>query len=477
MNPPDPESRTDTSVSGMRPDPPVLVGGPPSCGSTLFSTMLDAHPYMCCGPEMNFLSHPVFWKAQGEEWRSAMRIMLQPPDERPDRWTLIMRGYSPYQSINWNNIGWYGWSKSQLAEIIEACDDGPSFLADFCDPVLAKQNVRRWAEKSPPNLYAIPAFLNRYPESRSIVMVRDGRDVVASLKRRGFPVGYAGAVWLIETAMTVGVSQHDHVLLIKYEDLIHNTAQTLDRVQDFLDLPRSTDQMLQYRKFSERIACDESLDVQTWKVTPREDISLKAIGTWRDELDRSELCLLEGLRIEPRRTFSCAYPPLADYESYTFGRLLEQLEYGSTEADCLGEDANAMLRLLWEEGSVIEQLASPKRFHLAHTCSETVESFDPNTSANVLRLAGCIRSEMNVRLKDQQQELARLDRNLTAVRNQLVVRYDALRDEVRRLHSPIVKQIEQLQSKLREMERRKTERRLSFRIRRIVKRLINRGDR
>jgi len=62
---------------------PILVGSAPSCGSTLFSTMLDAHPQVVCGPELNLVSHPVFWAAQGEDWHGSIHRWLARPVAPP----------------------------------------------------------------------------------------------------------------------------------------------------------------------------------------------------------------------------------------------------------------------------------------------------------------------------------------------------------------------------------------------------------
>ena len=71
-----------------------------------------------------------------------------------------------------------------------------------------RRGKRFWAEKSPPNLYSMPLFLERYPEGKAIVMVRDGRDVVCSLLKRGFRLCEACGIWLFEAALSLLLGEH-----------------------------------------------------------------------------------------------------------------------------------------------------------------------------------------------------------------------------------------------------------------------------
>ena len=45
-------------------------------------------------------------------------------------------------------------------------------------------NKKLWIEKTPPHIFQIQKFLKYRPQSQFILMLRDGRDVVCSLKYR-----------------------------------------------------------------------------------------------------------------------------------------------------------------------------------------------------------------------------------------------------------------------------------------------------
>ena len=71
-----------------------------------------------------------------------------------------------------------------------------------------RRGKRFWAEKSPPNLYAMPLFLQRYPQGKAVVMAATGDDVVCSLLQRGFTLCEACSIWLVETALSLMLREH-----------------------------------------------------------------------------------------------------------------------------------------------------------------------------------------------------------------------------------------------------------------------------
>lgn len=111
----------------------------------------------------------------------------------------------------------------------------------------------RWAEKTPPHIFQIHRFLALRPKSQIVIILRDGRDVVCSLKPR---VGYGAFEdrldrWIYDNMAGLPYWHHSQVTVVKYEDLVSNTKTTLRDLCKFLGEEYSP-QLLEYHKVEHR---------------------------------------------------------------------------------------------------------------------------------------------------------------------------------------------------------------------------------
>jgi hypothetical protein len=99
------------------------------------------------------------------------------------------------------------------------------------------QNNRknRWIEKTPEHIHCLDRILENYKTAKIIIMIRDGRDVVASLYARiDYSLKEAVDRWIKDNTIALNFTDHPRVLLIKYEDLILNFENIAIRVFDFI---------------------------------------------------------------------------------------------------------------------------------------------------------------------------------------------------------------------------------------------------
>lgn len=94
-----------------------------------------------------------------------------------------------------------------------------------------------WIEKTPPHIFQIHRFLAFRPQSRILLILRDGRDVVCSLKlREGYlPVQDRLERWIYDNLAAQSYWQHPNLHVVKYEKLIENPEGTLRDICAFLD--------------------------------------------------------------------------------------------------------------------------------------------------------------------------------------------------------------------------------------------------
>jgi tetratricopeptide (TPR) repeat protein len=156
----------------------------------------------------------------------------------------------------------------------------------------------RWAEKTPPHIFQIHRFLAFRPQARFILMVRDGRDVVCSLK---FRRGYEGLDdrldrWIYDNLAGQTYWRHPQVQVIKYEDLVTNTEATLHDLCHFLGEDYSP-YMLDYHKterrwYSDRIEKPAAIKTPTDHITNRNWQINQPIfdgrGRWQAEMTEAD---------------------------------------------------------------------------------------------------------------------------------------------------------------------------------------------
>ncbi len=273
----------------MTVDAPILIGSPPSSGSTLLSVMLDAHPDVACGPELCILGHPLLYRDFDLFRRLAIGIYLSGGFTSRDTFCNVSAGLSPYAFAYDDNFSFYGFDQGQVVEIFQRNRNVDDFLSDLFGPLLKLEGKRRFAEKSPTNIYAVPEFLDALPAGRAICLIRDPLDQIWSLKRRGFSFGRALSIWLVETAICLEHAKLDRVMLVRFEELVRTPEKICEDIEHFLGMTPAVGQMLDYVNRSKRVKVDSSIGLASWSHNPREALSSGSIGNGRPNLQPQEI--------------------------------------------------------------------------------------------------------------------------------------------------------------------------------------------
>jgi tetratricopeptide (TPR) repeat protein len=121
------------------------------------------------------------------------------------------------------------------------------------DVATKEAGKERWVEKTPPHLFQIHRFLAMRPGSRFIIMLRDGRDVVCSLKHREGYLSVKDRVerWIYDNMAAESFRGHPQVTFVKYEELVGDTENTLRQLCDFLD-EQFTESLLRFHETPRR---------------------------------------------------------------------------------------------------------------------------------------------------------------------------------------------------------------------------------
>jgi hypothetical protein len=191
--------------------PPFFVMGAPRSGTTYLVEVLNRHERVLMTNELRLMTF-------------LNRVLNRLPQ---DKW-ILMNG-----------------RKSFLEHLKQ---EVPVMVERYYESLGASEDTR-WGDKHPH--YADPRtdpecldlINDLFPESQFINLVRDGREVVASLMAKGWAdLGEAMDVWSRHVKHADDFGRHlasDRFLTVRYEMLVNRPYETIDEVLRFLRIPAS----------------------------------------------------------------------------------------------------------------------------------------------------------------------------------------------------------------------------------------------
>lgn len=99
-----------------------------------------------------------------------------------------------------------------------------------------KNGKDRWIEKTPKHIKYIGRILSIFPNANIIVMQRDGRDVVVSIRKRFGDSKLGVNRWIEDNLASLKFKDDERVHFVKLEDLTENPEQVLRKVCNKINL-------------------------------------------------------------------------------------------------------------------------------------------------------------------------------------------------------------------------------------------------
>lgn len=235
---------------------PIFVGGCPRSGTTLVRAILDSHPSIVCGPELR--AFPALAGLSAD----MRRVMGE---------TLRAHYHLPADRLD-----------AIFAEL----------MLFFLEPLRAASGKPRAAEKTPANALHFAELAHLFPDAHFVQIIRDGRDVVASLlamdwkDASGAPLpitrdagaaarAWAGHIHAGRNARAAGARYHE----LRYERLAADPEAELRPLFAFLGEPWA-DEVL---KFSDKDRSEEGVS-ETSAARISGAVDRAAVGRWRNDL-------------------------------------------------------------------------------------------------------------------------------------------------------------------------------------------------
>lgn len=157
-----------------------------------------------------------------------------------------------------------------------------------------------WGEKTPFYSSFLPVLVKCYPRARFLALVRDPRDVVASLRRTAW--GRASYPTIVDAAKRWRVaiddidrgrsnSASDRIFMLRYEDLVADPDAWSRNICSFLDFAFDP-AMIQFHQDAGALISESVVD---WHQNLNQPISDKHVGCFRRELSTDDTGLVERI--------------------------------------------------------------------------------------------------------------------------------------------------------------------------------------
>jgi hypothetical protein len=170
------------------------------------------------------------------------------------------------------------------------------------DSACNRDGKSRWVEKTPLHVLQIGRWLKLQPKARIIYVVRDGRDVVASLSRRPEWQDIEKRIdrWLYDNIAGIQYRTHPQVLTVKYEELVADPEAIISKICQFLD-EEYYSQLLEYYAeskywYSSEIVIprnqfkhnshEDHMNLRNWQINQP---IFDGRGAWREVLSSEEI--------------------------------------------------------------------------------------------------------------------------------------------------------------------------------------------
>jgi len=268
---------------------PFLVGVARS-GTTLLRLQLDAHPQLAIPPETGF------GQVAG---RLAARNAA--PTDVLDAITALP---------TWPDLCV---EPGELTAAWEALPDWSvgNALRAYYQTYAAKHGKARWGDKTPGHTAHVYSLWELFPEAHFIHLVRDGRDVAASLREMPFAPGdrsieALAVAWRtdLQEARRLG-SAVPHYREVRYEQLVAEPEATLRELSDFLELEFDGSMLLAHERAEERLGEQSGVrqaggidnvppERRRIFASSLEPVDASRVGGWRDALTAKEIARFEA---------------------------------------------------------------------------------------------------------------------------------------------------------------------------------------
>lgn len=247
--------------------PLIFIGGFFKSGTTLLRAMIGQHSAIAAGLETYWFD--MDWKNRGDKFLERLHLLQE----------------------------FYNIKEDVMLSIVEESTDAEDFLNNFLGYYSQSIGKKTWAEKTPGNITQLDRIFTRWPHAKFIHIIRDPRDVLASLRqnKKRDSVEEFSTLWsrFIGNAEEWKKKQGEYAdkfLEVRYEKLVLIPHEVTEQIFLFLGIDWE-DQVSYFEGKKEehgmvlKLTGKDSITLRR----VQEPLTKKRIGIWEDTLEVEEL--------------------------------------------------------------------------------------------------------------------------------------------------------------------------------------------
>ena len=264
----------------------IFIGGCGRSGTTLLRIILGRHPLVWSGPELNV--HANILEAHYRRYPF-----------------LPKKAYLLYdEGVLTELASKFKVTKEEIVRIRDSSTSLPHFIDLLFSTLSRRSGKNRWIEKTPKNVADLDFIFTYFPEATFIHVIRDGRDVAASLRNHpkhfivngvavpsliNRPIEESVGRWLSDVEAGRRFRGHPRYTEVRYEDLVKHPETVVSRLLGILDLP--PDQGLLSPDGKELVEVIHFLP----SARAVEKINSESIGRWKKDISKDEALYIEKM--------------------------------------------------------------------------------------------------------------------------------------------------------------------------------------
>jgi hypothetical protein len=273
-----------------------FIAGQAKSGTTLLVALLDNHPQLLVLPEETAYFPTVLTKYAQRGRRAQFDYIT-----RESLSNVLFGG-----RCKWGKRDYSYFPTSQFLQRFERTAFDPAnavkdllviMLESYAATVgRSHDSITRWVEKTPANRRCLPAIRERFPHAKILVTIRDPRAILAAqialekTRRLGtFSTYYCISHWREAARIARRALRGDapDALVVPYEKLVLETAETMKNVCDFLEVEYDAASVLTPTKAGKFWAGNSAVE------TAFEQISPEPLTRWQSDLSEDEIGWVE----------------------------------------------------------------------------------------------------------------------------------------------------------------------------------------
>jgi len=266
-------------------DQPVFVLGCDRSGTTLLSLLLSQSPDLHMTLESGFI--PDLYEKRHDYGNFT---------EPKQRWFFIRDLQTTNATSNTVAFDIFGLTDMQAENSIKQA--APTNYAGAIDALFSEtaqtNNKSRWGNKTPKYVHSIGLLVELFPKAKIIHLIRDPRDVAASIKRVGWThtIKEAATFWNKRVSDGLKGRKFDDNTYyeLKYESLLEQPDKTLEDLYNWLDIDFSTEVIDQYQQDKNRTSIEKHKDLFDLIGKP---IDKSRAYAWKKSMSKADIAEIE----------------------------------------------------------------------------------------------------------------------------------------------------------------------------------------